>query len=194
MRFNLLLRVVLLAGGLSLIAAACGDDSGSTADPSDDSSADDSGDDNSADDASGDDSSGDDGSDVPGDRGPELVGTWSITTFQLAGAEGEATPAGSPTITFDGTTVTVDTGCNTAEGEYATWGAYYVPEDDNGPPEGQGIDFEPLSRTEIDCEPEYTDQDLAIPGAVRAAASFDLADGVLTLWRNGNVMIAAVPA
>ncbi|GJM38592.1 MAG: hypothetical protein DHS20C19_19590 [Acidimicrobiales bacterium] len=187
MRINLFLRVVLLAGGLSLVATACGDDSGSTADPPDD-------DGGQTDDSSGDDSSSDDGSgDVPGDRGPELIGTWAITTFQLAGAAGEATPAGSPTITFDGTMVQVDTGCNTAEGEYATWGAYYVPDDDDGPPEGQGIDFEALSRTEIACDAEYADQDLAIPGAVRAAASFDLADGVLTLWRDDNVMISAVP-
>ena len=96
MRLNMFLRILLLVGGLGLLATACGDDGdssspattddGQTDDGSGDGAADDTTDDG-ADDST--DSGADDGGD-PGDRGPELTGTWSITTFQLAGAEGEA--------------------------------------------------------------------------------------------------------
>lgn len=196
MRLSKLVRIIAIAAALGLLAASCGDDGGS---PSGDTSGDDSGtvsDDTSggdtADDASSDDGS-DDGSDAD-DRSAELVGTWDIVAFQLAGAEGEAEPTGAPTITFaaDGT-IAFDTGCNTGEGEYETGFPYFAPDDDAGLV-GQVIAFDGLARTEIACEPDFDDQDLAIPGAIRAATLFEFIDGNLALWRDGNIMIAAEPA
>lgn len=184
MRINTFLRVVLLAGGLALFAAACGDDDSSDSDdssPTDD--AGDTGGDDTGDDGS-DDGGGDDGSDDE-DPAALLEGTWDITTYQLAGAAGEATPVGEPTITFDGAGgVTFDTGCNTGGGEYEPFGAYGDT--------GQSISFGSLSRTEIACDDEFSDQDLAIGGAIRAANLFQFVDGDLLLWRDGNIMIEGV--
>lgn len=186
MRLNMFLRIVLLVGGFGLLATACGDDGDSTTDPPADDSADGSGDD-----SSGDDGSGDDGVLDESDRSAELIGTWAITTFQLAGGVGEATPVGEPSITFaDDGTITFDTGCNTGGGEYDTAFAYLDEEDDAGVI-GQGITFGSLSRTEIGCEAELGDQDLAIPGAIRAAGLFRFVDGDLVLVRDGNLMIGA---
>lgn len=186
MRINTFLRVVLLAGGLALFAAACGDDdSASDSDDSTPTDTDDGGTDDTGDDDTGDDDTGDDGSDDGEDPAALLEGTWDITTYQLAGAAGEATPVGEPTITFDGAGgVTFDTGCNTGEGEYEPFGGYGDT--------GQPISFGSLSRTEVGCDDELGDQDLAIPGAIRAADLFQFVDGDLFLWRDGNIMIEGV--
>lgn len=182
-----LLWLFALVAALTLLVAACGDDDSGTSDPGGtDSPSSDDGDD------SADDGVPDDADDTPSDRSDELLGAWTITTYQLAGAAGEASPVGdSPaTIEFADGTVAFSTGCNTGEGEWETYGAYQ-PANDEGIPEGQPISFGPLGRTEIDCEPELFDQDLAIGGAIRAADVFILDDDVLTLWRDGNLMIEA---
>jgi len=188
-----LLRLFAIVATLALLVTACGDDdsggddSGGTDAPS--SSGDDTTDDGSDDPAPDD---GDD--DSPSDRSDELNGTWLITTYQLAGAAGEATPIGDDaSIEFADGTVRFNTGCNTGEGEYETFGAYQ-PENDDGIPEGQPISFGSLSRTEIGCEPELADQDLAIGGAIRAADLFEFDGDLVILWRDGNVMIEAQPA
>ncbi len=183
-----LLWLFALVAALTLLVAACGDDDSGTSDPGGtDSPSSDDGDD-SADDGVPDDAD----DDTPSDRSDELIGAWTITTYQLAGAAGEASPVGDnpATIEFADGTVAFSTGCNTGEGEWETYGAYQ-PANDEGIPEGQPISFGPLGRTEIDCEPELFDQDLAIGGAIRAADVFIFDDDVLTLWRDGNLMIEA---
>lgn len=184
-------RALLIVGALTLLAAGCGDDGGSDTAPTETGSSGD--DDAGGDDATEDSADGDDADTGATDRGPDLVGDWTITSYQLAGALGEAEPLGPDpvTITFaDDGTFTFSTGCNTGEGEWEAWGAYYVPEDeDDDIPEGQGIEFDGMSVTEIDCDEGRADQDLSIGGAIRAAMRFTVGDGSFTLLRDGNVML-----
>jgi heat shock protein HslJ len=175
-------RALLIVGAITLLAAGCGDDGGSDTAPTDT---------DSTDTGSTDTDSTDTGAT---DRGPDLVGDWTITSYQLAGALGEAEPLGPDPVTIsfgDDGTFTFSTGCNTGEGEWEAWGAYYVPEDeDDDIPEGQGIEFDGISVTEIDCDEDRADQDLSIGGAIRAAMRFTVGDGSFTLLRDGNVMLA----
>lgn len=174
-----LLRAVAFSAGLVLLVAACGDDSGDDSGPDPAPSTD------GAPDAASD--------DEPADRSDELVGAWTITTFQLAGALGEAPTVGADptTIEFaaDGT-FTFSTGCNTGEGEWDPF-SVYQPANDDGIPDGQSISFDGIASTEIACDDERADQDLAIGAAIRAATVFTLDGSTLTLWRDGNVMIEA---
>lgn len=131
--------------------------------------------------------------DEPADRSGELIGAWTITTFQLAGALGEAETVGPDPATIDFSddgTFTFSTGCNTGDGDWEPFGVYQ-PENDDGIPEGQSISFDGISRTEIGCEAELGDQDLAIGGAIRATELFTLDGSTLTLYRDGNLMIEA---
>lgn len=177
--------MLAIAVALTLITTACGDDSGTT--------------DGGADPTPTDQNRPDDGSSdtgEPTDRSAELTGSWAITTFQLAGALGEATPLDSAPASIEFTddgTFTFSNGCNTGDGEWDARGLYQPPNDD-GLATGQAISFGNISQTEIGCEADLADQDLAIGGAIRAADLFTLEDGALTLWRDGNVMIAAMPA
>ncbi len=185
-RFRTLLRMLALVGAIAILATACGDDDGDSDAPDDPVANDEP---SGADDSDSDDSDSDD--DSPADRSDELNGAWRITTYQLAGAAGEATPIGDDaSIEFADGTVTFNTGCNTGEGEYETFGAYQ-PENDDGIAEGQPISFGSLSRTEISCEPDLADQDLAIGGAIRAADLFEFDGDLVILWRDGNIMIEA---
>lgn len=174
-----LLRAVAFTAGLVLLLAACGDDAGDESGPDPAPSTD------GAPDAPSD--------DEPTDRSDELVDAWTITTFQLAGGLGEAPTVGPDpaTIEFaaDGT-FTFSTGCNTGEGNWEPFGVYQ-PANDDGIPEGQSISFDGISRTEIACDDERADQDLAIGGAIRATHLFILDGTTLTLHRDGNVMIEA---
>lgn len=190
-------RTLLIVGAITLLATGCGDDDGNDTGATDTGSTDsDSTDTGSSgdDDAGGGDAGGGDAATGATDRGPDLVGEWTITSYQLAGALGEAEPLGPDpvTITFaDDGTFMFSTGCNTGEGEWEAWGAYYVPEDeDDDIPEGQGIEFDGMSVTEIDCDEDRADQDLSIGGAIRAAMRFTVGDGAFTLLRDGNVMLA----
>lgn len=183
-------RALLIVGAITLLAAGCGDDGGSDTAPTDT----DSSDTDSPDTGSTDTDSTDSTDTGATDRGPDLVGDWTITSYQLAGALGEAEPLGPDPVTIsfgDDGTFTFSTGCNTGEGEWEAWGAYYVPEDeDDDIPEGQGIEFDGISVTEIDCDEDRADQDLSIGGAIRAAMRFTVGDGSFTLLRDGNVMLA----
>ena len=179
---TLLLRVVAFVGAVILLATACGDDGSTDANPAP-------GDDTPVD--SVDDTPVDSGD--PADRSTELIGNWSITTFQLAGGLGETATTGSEPVEMnfsDDGTFTFSTGCNTGEGNWETVGVYQ-DENDNGFPVGQYIEFDGLSRTEIACDDALADQDLSIGGAIRAARLVTLEDGTLTLSRDGNLMIEA---
>lgn len=174
-------RLMVVAAAMALLVTACGDDDTTTSDdtssPDNDASAD-----------------GDSDNNEPVDRSGELAQSWSITTYQLAGAAGEATPVGDAPVTIafaaDGT-LTYSTGCNTGGGEWETRGVYQ-PDSDDGFVEGQSISFDDLFQTEIGCQGELGEQDLAIGGAIRAAELFTLDGGTLTLYRDGNLMIEAV--
>lgn len=181
-----ILRIVAFLASLALLAGACGDDSGDDASPVPGDTP------TNPDDGDGD-GGDDDGGDGPTDRSDELIGEWTIITYQLAGAAGEAEPVGPnpATISFEADgTMRFSTGCNTGTGEWEAFGAYNADGDDLRSA-GQGISFGSMTRTEIGCEGELGDQDLAIPGAIRAAALFSFDGGTLTLSRDGNLMIAA---
>jgi len=174
-------RVATIAGGLVLLSAACGDDSAGPSPAPDNGS------------ESSDPPDAGDNAD-PADRSDELLGLWQIDTFQLAGALGEAEIVGpdAATIEFrDNGTMSVSTGCNTGEGDWEARGVYRSPADDEDAIfAGQAISFGSISRTSEACDADIADQDLAVPGAIRAADSFTLEDGTLTLWRDGNLMIS----
>ncbi|MEQ8841724.1 MAG: META domain-containing protein [Acidimicrobiales bacterium] len=184
-------RALLVVGAITLLAAGCGDDTGSTDTGPTDPGETDPGPTDTGETDTGTDAAGDS---EPADRGAELVGDWTITTFQMAGGVGEAEPAGDDPVTIsfaDDGTFTFSTGCNTGDGEWEAWGVYYAPTDeDDAIPEGQGIEFDGISRTEADCDDETAEQDLAIGGAIRAATRFTVDDSSFTLLRDGNVMLA----
>ena len=190
-----LLRTAAIVVGVVLLVSACGDDSGDEAgaDPTPSSDATTTvpaGDATTTAPAGEAEPTGDD---EPTDRSDELIGEWTITTFQLAGALGEAPPVGDDPATIhfaDDGTFTFSTGCNTGEGSWEPFGVYQ-PANDDGIPEGQSISFDGIASTEIACDDERADQDLAIGGAIRATHLFILDGTTLTLYRDGNVMIEA---
>jgi|HigsolmetaAR201D_1030396.scaffolds.fasta_scaffold12133_3 heat shock protein HslJ len=105
-----------------------------------------------------------------GDAGGGLVGpAWrleSITTGDTT--EPVPTLERWPTLTFDETTVSVDTGCNQGSGSYAV--------------EGDRMTFGPITMTLRLCEDPAGSVETAILGVLGDAATFALGpDGALTL-------------
>jgi len=182
----MLLRLVFAIAAMALLTTACGDDGGSDAEPDGATSAPDDNDSNN--------DNNDADANEPTDRSDELLGSWNIATFQIAGGLGEADAVGDEPVTIeflDDGTLNYSTGCNTGSGEWEARGVYRPSEGDDDIFAGQGITFGGLSSTEIACDDERADQDLAIGGGIRAAETFTIEDGTLTLIRDGNVMLSA---
>ena len=75
------------------------------------------------------------------------------------------------TLTFEGGTVTVDTGCNTGSGGYEA--------------SGDEITFDAIATTLIFCEGPAGDVEATMLGMLTGTVEFTIADGVLTLM-NGD--------
>lgn len=184
MRIDLLLRTILLTGALCLVAASCGDDSddGDAAPAADPGSAetDNEGEADGSEGSGSDDGPADEG--PGGDRSGELVGTWNIGAYQMAGATGMADVVGDATISFDGSLATFTTGCGSSSAEYTPFGVYG---------QSQAIAIDSLSTELQDCAEDIELEHFSIGAAVRATEEFQFDGDTLLLWRDGNVMIEA---
>ncbi|MDW3220540.1 MAG: META domain-containing protein [Acidimicrobiales bacterium] len=202
MRSNPLLRMVLLAGALCLLVAACGDDADGplpggqplpTDAPSDDAgdNADDSGDDGGDIDLFGDD-------EPSVDRSADLVGRWTIDNYSLPDGAGLTNVVGETPafIEFNGDgSLAYHTGCNSGSGQWSTSGTYYVPSsalDDE--PEGQSIAITDLRQTEIGCDGFLGEQDVDLPANFAAATRFRIADDGSISLLDEFLLVSTVPA
>ena len=104
-----------------------------------------------------------------------LVGpTWNLGSATVDGAE---VPVGDrvPTISFDGTSVAVDTGCNTGGGGYTA--------------DETTITFQALVSTLIACEGPTATMESTITGALTGTVPFEIgADGALTITNGATTL------
>jgi heat shock protein HslJ len=104
-----------------------------------------------------------------------LVGpTWNLGSATVDDAD---VPVGDrvPTLTFDGTSVAVDTGCNTGGGGYTA--------------DATTITFQPLISTLIACEGPTATMESTITGALTGTVPFEIgADGALTITNGATTL------
>ena len=179
-------RAVIVAIGLTLVAAACGGDDISGLDSPDDQTS------SSITTSAGGvtDTPTDDDEPPPAaggeDRGAELIGRWEVSIYVLPDSGSLTNVVGAEPVFMefgaDGT-LSYNTGCNGGTTDYATSGAYLVPDsalDDT--PEGQPITIGPsFVQTEIGCEGFLGDQDRDLPANMGAATRFRIDDDRLLL-------------
>ena len=104
-----------------------------------------------------------------------LVGpTW---TLESASVDGAPVAAGerAPTLAFDGTTVAVDTGCNTGSGGYSA--------------DATTITFEPVAITLMLCPEPAGTMETTVLGALTGAVPYAIgSDGALTITNAGTTL------
>ena len=104
-----------------------------------------------------------------------LVGpTWNLGSATVDGAE---VPVGDriPTLVFDGTSVAVDSGCNTGGGGYTA--------------DATTITFQPLIGTLIACEGATATMESTITDALTGTVPFEIgADGALTITNGATTL------
>ena len=105
------------------------------------------------------------------DAGADLEGvTWTLDSIVNANTVTAVPALDRPaTLTFDGTTVSVDTGCNTGSGGYQM--------------SGSEITFDPIAITLIACTDPAESVEQSVLALLTGAVTFSIADDVLTLTK-----------
>jgi heat shock protein HslJ len=144
-------RLITLFAAIALVAAACGDDTASTPNPSS--------------------STPDTTVNQPDSPAPfDLAGTrWVADSLFVGGAVVPIVPLAEPTIDFtdDGRSFGGTTGCNSYFGDYTI--------------DGTTIQFGGIGQTEMACEEPRMKQESDVLSVFQAATTYSIVDGVLTI-------------
>lgn len=103
---------------------------------------------------------------------------WTVDTL-VTGDNASSLPAGvrPPTLTFEGGTVAVDTGCNTGSGSYTV--------------EGGSVTFEPVATTRMACaDPAGAATEQHVLAALAGTATVTVTADVLTLTNGAAGLVA----